>query len=162
MTHLYLVGVYYLLSTNHTISEPITPVSYSAILSVTFSGLTCPPDSANEIFSFVEEQAFRDVDMRGFKNTLISAQNYYTSNRCRLRWRIESDGTAVSRTPAILLLVYQDERDALFGGRRKRRFAVEEEEDLGDSGFEVECPEGSGVSSDSLYCGELRKGLAQI
>ena len=135
-----------------TISARITPITYSAVMIVTFSGITCPPDSSAEIFDFITDQKFRDLDMKGFTNTLESTQNFYTQERCKVKWLIEADDTDVARTPEDLLDVRSAERSALYGNKR---FTVEEEEDADESGFIVECPAGSGVSSEALYCGEF-------
>jgi hypothetical protein len=120
---------------------------------VTFRGITCPPDSTNKIFDFIIEQKFRGLDMKGFKNTLVSTKNFYTTDKCKVKWLIESDGTTKPRTPQDLLAVRAAERTALYGN--KRFAVVEDEADEEESGFEVECPAGSGISSDELYCGEF-------
>ena len=39
----------------------VKPVSFKARMVVTFSGMTCPPESASEIFDFVQEQKFRGL-----------------------------------------------------------------------------------------------------
>ena len=89
--------------------------------------------------------------MRGFQNTLVSTQNFYTTDKCKIRWFIEFDDSEADRSPADLLAVVAAERTALYGNKR---FAVEEEEsDREESTFQVECPAGSGISSEDLYCG---------
>ena len=89
----------------------------------------------------------------GFRNTLVSTKNFYTTDKCKVKWLIEFDDSTVSRTPEDLLAVVAAQREALYGNKR---FAVEEEEsDQDESGYEVECPAGSGISSDELYCGKF-------
>ena len=89
--------------------------------------------------------------MRNFKNTLVSTQNFYTTDKCKVRWFIEFDDSEVDRSPEDLQAVVAAERTALYGNKR---FAVEEEEsDKEESTFQVECPPGSGISSEDLYCG---------
>ena len=140
-----------------TISALIEPVTYKAVMVVTFSGITCPPDRSDEIFDIITEEKFRDVDMRGFQNTLVSTQNFYTTDKCKVKWLVEFDGTQADRSPEDLRAVVAAERTALYG---KKRFAAEEEEsDRDESTFQVECPPGSGISSEDLYCGKFCLGL---
>ena len=120
---------------------------------VTFSGITCPDDSsAEDSFDSIVDEKFQDLDMGEFENTLVQYQNYYTADKCKLTWQIApEDGS--DATPAELVVLYGQQISALYGS--KKRFAVvEEESDASASGFQIECPSGSGAASSGYYCGK--------
>ena len=127
---------------------------------MTYGGLICPPDSAQEIFEYIANEKFRDITLlnnNAFKNTFVSAKNYYITTKCTLTWMIEEDDsyTGAETTSAQLLQVRDAEKQALYSS--KRYIIVDEVTDEDVSGFEIECPSGTGVSSDELYCGKLNR-----
>lgn len=133
----------------------VPPSNLKVRMSITYQGLVCPPASAQEIFEYIASEKFRNIDLltEGFKNTFISATNFYTTDKCRLTWLIEEDKTLLTRTldSQDLYDVRSQEWAALTSSKR---YIVVDEDGGGDPGFEIECPAGSGVSSDDLYCGK--------